>query len=185
MRRARSDYRELEMAVIEKAIEVLPDLPGGAYLSLNLSPATLQRGQLEALLESVGPSRIVLEITEHDAIDDYEQFAAVLAPLRQKGLALAVDDAGAGYASFRHILKLKPDIIKLDVSLTQNIDTDPGRRALAVALIQFAAETGSKIVAEGVETEGNLDMLRRLRVNKVQGYLLGRPMPFAQLATRL
>jgi EAL domain-containing protein (putative c-di-GMP-specific phosphodiesterase class I) len=110
-------------------------------------------------------------------VQDYALLAEALEPLRSKGLRLAVDDAGAGYASFRHILKLKPDVIKLDSSLIRNIDSDTGSRALAAALIRFAEETGCKVVAEGVETREELAMLRRLEVNKAQGYLLGRPMP--------
>jgi EAL domain-containing protein (putative c-di-GMP-specific phosphodiesterase class I) len=94
-------------------------------------------------------------------------------------LRIAVDDAGAGYASFRHILNLAPDLIKLDVFLTQNIHTDRARRALAAALIRFSEETGSKIIAEGVETTLQLKVLRELGVTKAQGYLLGRPMPLA------
>ena len=104
--------------------------------------------------------------------------------LRREGLRLAVDDAGAGYASFRHILKLKPDVIKLDASLIRNVDSDTGCRALAAALIRFAEETGCKVVAEGVETQEELAMLRRLAVNKAQGYLLGRPSALsARVAT--
>lgn len=101
--------------------------------------------------------------------------------MRQRGLKLAVDDAGAGFASFRHILKLKPDVIKLDTSLIRQIDTDTGCRALAAALIRFAEETGSKVVAEGVETEAELQALRELKVTKAQGYLLGRPAPLESL----
>jgi len=99
--------------------------------------------------------------------------------LQKRGIRLAVDDAGAGYASFRHILQLKPDIIQLDMSLTRDIDTDTARRALASALILFARETGSKVVAEGVETVSELRTLRALGVNEVQGYLLGRPAPLS------
>ena len=124
----------------------------------------------------------MLEVTEHALVEDYERLADVLGPLRSKGLRLAVDDAGAGYASFRHILKLKPDVIKLDSSLIRNVDSDTGCRALAAALIRFAEETACKVVAEGVETEAELAMLRRLQVNKAQGYLLGRPAPLGRRA---
>ena len=88
-----------------------------------------------------------------------------------------LDDAGAGFASFRHILKLKPDVIKLDGSLIRNIDSSTVCRALAAALIRFAEETGSKVVAECIETEAELAVLRELKVNKAQGFLLGRPAP--------
>lgn len=176
---------ELEVAVIERALEAMPQLPAHTYMSLNVSPATLLRDGIAEVLERGPLDRMVLEITEHESIIDYEAFTRAVTPLRQHGLALAVDDAGAGYASFRHILRLKPDVIKLDISLTQGIDHDPARRALAVALIQFAAETGSKIVAEGVETQSELDVLRKLKVNKAQGYLLGRPAPVSHLQTTL
>ncbi|MDQ3570948.1 MAG: EAL domain-containing protein, partial [Actinomycetota bacterium] len=104
---------------------------------------------------------------------------------RQRGLRVAVDDAGAGYASFRHILRLRPDIIKLDMALTRDIDRDPARRALAAALITFAENTGSTIVAEGVETAEELHALRQLGVTAAQGYYLGRPTPLSERDTAL
>jgi EAL domain-containing protein (putative c-di-GMP-specific phosphodiesterase class I) len=87
-----------------------------------------------------------------------------------------VDDAGAGYASLQHILQLQPDLIKLDMGLTRNVDFDPARRALAAALVAFARDTGSQIIAEGVETTCELEALRSIGVEKAQGYFLGRPM---------
>jgi len=171
-------YQEaLELAVIRKALRVLPTLPQDTYVSVNVSPETVLKGSLPAVLDGYPLERVVLEMTEHALVDDYCSIARQLASLRKKGLRLAVDDAGAGFASFRHILKLKPDIIKLDSSLIQRIDIDVNSRALAAALIRFAEETGSKIVAEGVETESELRVLRELKVNKVQGFLLGRPRP--------
>ena len=107
---------------------------------------------------------------------------AALKPLRRRGLRLAVDDAGAGYASFRHILSLAPDVIKLDMSITRNVHTDRSRRALARAVISFAAETDSKVVAEGVETIDELSVLRELSVSKAQGYFIGKPAPIANAA---
>ena len=117
----------------------------------------------------------MLEITEHAHVDDYDQLLGALQPLRQAGVRVAVDDAGAGYASLQHILQLKPDLIKLDMALTRNIDADRPRRALASALIGFAQETGSRIIAEGVETAGELAVLRDLGVEKAHGFFLGRP----------
>jgi EAL domain-containing protein (putative c-di-GMP-specific phosphodiesterase class I) len=166
----------LEMTVIEKAIQGLDHLPPNVYLSLNVSPATVSSGAIIRALKRAPLERIVLEITEHVSIPDYSELGDILQPLRKKGARLAVDDAGAGYASFRHILRLEPDLIKLDISLTRDIDTDRTRRALAAALIRFAEETGSLIIAEGVETEAELNVLRHLRINAAQGYLIGRPM---------
>lgn len=174
---------ELELAAIRKALQGLPHLPADAYLSLNVSPDTLLKGSVASVLDGYPLERLILEVTEHACVNDYAPINAVLAPLRQCGIRLAVDDAGAGFASFRHILKLQPDVIKLDVSLIRKIDTDGGCRALAAALIRFAEETGSKVVAEGVETEAELRALRDLKVNKAQGYLLGRPVPIEALPT--
>ena len=99
-------------------------------------------------------------------------------------MRIAVDDAGSGYSSLAHILKLAPDFIKLDRELVSGIDLDPVRRALAASLVTFAADTGAEIVAEGVETEDELEVLRRLGVRYAQGYHLGRPAPLHALANR-
>ncbi len=165
----------LELRAIHKALASLDDIPDGAYLALNVSPQTILTGALEAALAGVPLRRLMLEVTEHCSIPDYGLLSDALARLRQGGLRLAVDDAGSGYASFRHILKLKPDVIKLDQSLIRDIDHEAGSRALATALITFAASTGSSVVAEGVETEEELLALRELGVHTMQGYLLGRP----------
>lgn len=172
---------ELELRAITNALPALAQLPPPAFFSLNTSPELVMSGRLLPVLESVELSRIVLEITEHATVKDYDALAGTLAPLRDRGLRLAVDDAGAGFASMRHILNLQPSIIKLDMSLTRDIDTDPTRRALAKGLIYFAREIGSSLTAEGVETESELDMLRRLGVDKAQGYYLSRPMPIEEV----
>lgn len=165
----------MEMLAIQKALEGLSQIPEGAYLAINVSPHTIVSGALEQALAGAPLDRLVLEVTEHSSISDYSTIAQALSCLRAGGLRLAVDDAGSGYASFRHILKLKPDVIKLDQSLIRHIDHDPGCHALAVALIAFAHETGSSVVAEGVETEEEMATLRQLGVDTAQGYLLGRP----------
>ncbi len=95
-------------------------------------------------------------------------------------MRLAIDDAGAGYASFQHVLELDADIIKLDASLTQNIHAEPGKYSLAKALCAFANSAGCSIIAEGLETEEDFQALRKLGVDKVQGYLLGRPVPLQE-----
>jgi len=166
---------ELELLAIEQALAELPRLPAQGYLSLNVSPATILGGALAQRLAAAPLERLVLELTEHAPVEEYPSIAAALADLRARGLRLAIDDAGSGYASLRHILQLRPDIIKLDQSLIRDIDRDPGRRALAAALTTFARDTGSDVVAEGVETEAELAVLRGLHIKAGQGYLLGRP----------
>ena len=168
---------ELELAAIEMALTSLPDMPAATYLSLNASPETILSGRLETVFDGWPLDRLMLEVTEHDAVDDYTGLNESLSGMRARGLRLAIDDAGAGYASFRHILRLAPDVIKLDRSLTREIDRRDESRALAAALVGFAAEMGSRLVAEGVETQEELATLREIGIGKAQGYLLGRPGP--------
>lgn len=171
---------ELELLAIELALANIASIPAHAYLSLNVSPQTILSRRLDATLARAPLHRLVLEITEHAPVEEYADICVALEGLRHAGLRLAIDDAGSGYASLRHILQLHPDIIKLDGSLIRNIGLDPGRRALAAALTSFARETGSRVVAEGVETEEELAVLRGFGVDAGQGYLLGRPGPIAQ-----
>lgn len=165
---------ELETATLRAALDAAARcLPREAYLSLNASPAFIGSGSLQPLLAGNGRS-IVIEITEHVAIDDY---ATLRAELRALGstVRLAVDDAGAGYASFRHILELAPDLVKLDIGLVRGIDGDPARQALIAGMSYFARKRSIRLIAEGIETTAELQTLRSLAVPYGQGYLLGRP----------
>jgi EAL domain-containing protein (putative c-di-GMP-specific phosphodiesterase class I) len=175
---------ELECHAIRAALAGLAVFPSQMYLAINCSPQLVLSRRLDGLLAGYPGERIVLEITEHAVVEDYRLLQLALEGPRQRGMKVAIDDAGAGYASMRHILQLRPDMIKLDISLTQGIDLDPQRRAMASALVAFARETGSTIVAEGVETVHELDMLKRLGADKVQGFLLGHPLPLSDV-TRL
>ena len=129
--------------------------------------------QLAGLRRAVPHHRIVAELTEHTRVDDYRGLLDALAPLRRQGLRIAVDDAGAGYAGLRHVLRLEPDLIKLDLELIRDIHTDPAKRAL----VTFAADTSAILVAEGIETADELATLRALGVPYGQGYHLARPGP--------
>ncbi|MDB5510088.1 MAG: diguanylate phosphodiesterase domain with sensor [Hyphomicrobiales bacterium] len=173
---------QLEMAAIRKAMAALgSSLPDDVYVAVNASPSTILSPGFVELVELQQARRLVLEITEHAHVEDYQHVLDTIAPLRAAGVRLAVDDAGAGYSSLQHILQLQPDLIKLDMGLTRNVDSDPSRRALASALIRFAQETGSQIIAEGVETESELQTLHDLGADRVQGYFLGRPMVLADV----
>src|SRR3954452_23203878 len=165
---------QLELSTIERAVALLTRLPATAYLSLNASHRTVRSPELIDLL-SRSAGRLVVEITEHEPVDDYDELADSLRPLRALGVRIAIDDAGAGYASLRHTLALAPDIVKVDISLVRSIDLDRGRRALASALISFADEMDMTIVAEGIETANELDTLRELGVRFGQGYHLAEP----------
>lgn len=165
----------LEIAALERALAKLPDLAGDQYLSVNASPELIMAEAFSDLLADQPLYRILLEITEHAQVEDYELLLRALEPLRRRGLKLAIDDAGAGYSSLRHIVQLQPDIVKLDMSLTRDVDTDAARRALVGALMFYGRETSAQVIAEGIETQAEFDTLKLLGVRKGQGYFLGRP----------
>jgi PAS domain S-box-containing protein len=169
---------DLELHAVQVALRAAArDLPAHCYVSVNLCPETLTSPALAQLLRRspVPLTRLVVELTEHSSVEDYGTLRRALAPLREQGLRLAVDDAGAGYASFRHILALAADVIKLDRTLISGIDSDPARQALGAAVVTFAHDMGSTVIAEGIETDAELRALRALGVDSAQGYLLGRP----------
>ena len=168
---------DVELVAVRLALEALPTLPPEAFLTLNVSPEAVMSERLAAIIAPHDGSRIVLEITEHAQVEDYDRLLDVLTRLRSKGVRLAVDDAGAGFASLHHILLLQPDIIKLDISLVREIHVDPIKRALASSLVTFAREIGSTITAEGIEVPEELATLIDLGVPWGQGYYLGRPGP--------
>lgn len=168
---------DLEVAAVREALAQAGALPPGTYLSLNVSPATVFAGALDDVLAGAPCERLVVELTEHHEVTDYERLNGALGPLRAAGVRLAVDDTGAGFASLRHILRLGPEVIKLDRTLTQGIDADVVRRSLGLALVGFAREAGALLAAEGVETPGELAVLRDLGVQAAQGYHLAPPGP--------
>jgi len=167
---------ELEVATLMAALVAARRLPADGFVSLNVSPdLVVEYDRLSGLL--VGASLpVVLEITEHVVVDDYLALRAAIQRLGPS-IQLAVDDAGAGYSSFRHIVELRPDFVKIDIGLVRAIGQDPVRGALVAGMVHFARRTGSTLIAEGVETEDELATLRALAVGLGQGYLFGRPEP--------
>ena len=168
---------ELELHAAALGAGSLNETAHPTFVSINLSPVAICDPGFQAVFQGIPFDRVVLEVTEHAAVEDYHRLADALREPREHGLRLAIDDAGAGYASLRHILRLAPDLIKIDIDLTRGIEADRRRRALARALISFAAEIGAEVVAEGVETEVEREALQELGVRWGQGYLLGRPAP--------
>ncbi len=173
---------DLEVAIVESVIAKLDQLPRQALLTVNAGPSALACGRITEALAGVDPGRIVVELTEQIKVDDYPHLACTLRGLRDSGVRLAIDDAGAGFASLMHILKLAPDYIKLDRELISGIDIDPVRRSLADSLRRFADETGAVIIAEGIETVGELQALHDLGASHGQGFYLARPAPVGELA---
>ena len=170
----------LESACVKAALEAAHDLGSDAFLSVNFSPTALLDGSAAATLAGC-QHNIVIEITEHARIDDY---AAVREAVdRIEGCSLAVDDAGAGYTSLRHIIELRPDYIKLDMSIVRNIDTDKARASMAAGMCYFAAQSGGTIIiAEGIETEAEAEVLRSLGVEFGTGRVWGQGFLFAKAA---
>jgi EAL domain-containing protein (putative c-di-GMP-specific phosphodiesterase class I) len=163
----------LELACLAAAAS-LGDPPADRMLFVNLSPSTLRDPTAIQLLDSL-PSRLVIELTEQEEVADYEELRENLAPWLSRGVRLAVDDTGAGYSSLRHVIELEPDFLKLDRELVREVDQDRNRLALIRAVVAFASEIGTSVIAEGVETQAELDTLREAEVHLVQGYLLARP----------
>ena len=168
--------RDLERATLARAVATSRSLAPEIALSVNVSADVLEHEAALAGIVAEAGRPVILEITEHERIDDYEAVRAAVDRLGPN-VTLAVDDAGSGYASLRHILALRPAYVKLDIEWVHDIDRDPVRRALVSGLAYFALETGSRLIAEGIETEAELQVLRELGVTLGQGFLLGPPMP--------
>jgi EAL domain-containing protein (putative c-di-GMP-specific phosphodiesterase class I) len=167
---------ELEFATLRVAIEASRSLPNRTWLSLNVSPAAALAGAPLARLLKGARHPIVLELTEHTAVHDYPGLRHAIAELGPD-IRVAIDDAGAGYASMQHVVEIRPNLVKLDISLVRGIDADRARQALVAGMHYFAEETNCEMLAEGVETVAELTTLERLGVVLGQGYLLGRPAP--------
>ena len=179
----------LELAAARAALDLLPRLPVGTYLAVNLSPQAAVDPSVLALITTVvdagaGP-RLVLELTEHEQVADYDVLIAALADARAGGVRLAVDDTGSGFASLQHVTRLRPDILKLDMAFVRGVHRDPARRAVARDLLAVARDLGAVLVAEGVEEAAELGEQLRLGALVGQGFHLGRPGPPDQVLARL
>ncbi len=172
--------KELELACLAAAIDAARDLDPLLWLSLNVSPDLLVADDLLGGLLAAARQRVEIEITEHVAIDDYAVVRDAVIRLGPT-VHLAVDDAGAGHASLRHILELRPASVKLDLGLTRSVDVDQARQAMIAGMSHFATSAGCRLVAEGIETEAERQTLLSLGVQYGQGYLFGRPAPINML----
>ena len=165
----------LEAHAIKKALDV-PNRPPGTYLSLNLSPSTLRAPEVQAVLPE-DLTGLVIEVTEHELASDDTALGVDLDDIRRRGARIAVDDAGAGYAGLQQLMRVAPDLIKLDRSLVQNIHEDPAKQALVDSFVRFGRRTGAQVVAEGIELEEEMRVLADLDVTYGQGYFLAKPGP--------
>lgn len=167
---------ELELLAIRSAFATSNHLPREAYISVNASPDTILSGKLWEVLSHFKSRDLVLEVTEHDKVTDFDALKERLQEIKPFA-RIAIDDVGAGYAGLRHLVDLEPDILKLDMSLTRDIHEDVARQALTTAMVRYAKDIGAKLVAEGIECEEEREVLAELDVDYGQGYLFARPMP--------
>ncbi|MEW6226363.1 MAG: EAL domain-containing protein [Chloroflexota bacterium] len=175
---------ELEAVTLAAAVEASADLPAAAWLNVNVSAEFVLAGEPLARIVALLERPVVLELTEHLEVTDYGALGSAVARLGPD-VRLAVDDAGAGFASFRHILELAPDYVKLDRGIIRGISADPARQALVAGMVHFAGQTGATLIAEGIETEAEAHALGTLGVTLGQGYHLGRPALAGRLARPL
>jgi diguanylate cyclase (GGDEF)-like protein/PAS domain S-box-containing protein len=159
----------------------MPGRPAGTYLAVNLSPSSLTAAEIQAVL----PQRLdslVIEVTENELASGDPAVAGAIAALRARGARLAVDDVGAGYAGLTHVMRLAPDVIKLDRVLTTGIEDDAVKAALVSSFVRYARDIEATVCGEGIETLAELTTLAGLDVAYGQGYLIARPAaPWAPL----
>jgi EAL domain-containing protein (putative c-di-GMP-specific phosphodiesterase class I) len=169
---------QLEARVIDRALQARAELPANCFLSVNVDPNLVTHPAVQDVFERARPLHgVVAELTEHAAVHDMDELMAEVTKLRRRGLHIALDDAGAGYSGLQQILTMRPEFLKLDISLVSDLDVNEAKYALVEMLGQFAGRIDSWIIAEGIERLPELDALIQLRVPLGQGYLLARPAP--------
>ncbi|WP_440222816.1 EAL domain-containing protein [Dokdonella sp. MW10] len=174
--------QDFELACLHTITRARASVRGvNGYTSVNMSPDTLMRVDLEDHLPREHASEWVLEITEYSEVRDYKALASRVRELQHAGWRIAVDDVGAGYSTIQHVLRIEPNILKLDSSLTRDIDAQPRHRELVAAITRFASDTGVSIIAEGIETEAEKATLMQLGIRIGQGFLSGRPAELGSL----
>lgn len=166
---------DLELTAVRNAVRAAASLPRHVYMAVNVSPDTVLAPRFDEMLADAAADQLVLEITEHARVDDYAVIREALSPARGRGVRIAIDDVGAGFASLRHVLRLDPEIIKLDQEITRGVEHDAGRAKLVGGLIAGASAVSTLVIAEGIETEAQLLRLLELGVRGGQGFFIGRP----------
>jgi EAL domain-containing protein (putative c-di-GMP-specific phosphodiesterase class I) len=184
---------ELQAVAMRTALIDRPSLPANCFLTVNVGPEVLRHGAIQRILADEGSlGGLIIELTEHVAVDNYAALRPDLNRLKAAGALIAIDDAGSGYAGLSQILAVRPSLIKLDRQLVQDLDQDEAKRALVEMVGMFAGRIDAWLLAEGVERQGELDALAALDVPLAQGYHLGRPelpwtnaaVPVARVTTR-
>jgi len=166
----------LDQQVVTIALAMRQHLPPHTFLTINIDPLHLNDVGLVDLFTAAGSLEgVVIELTEHSVIDDYDAIVELLKPFRAAGAKIAIDDAGSGYAGLQWLHALSPDFVKIDRALIDHVDEDEIKTALVEMLGAMADRIDAWVIAEGVERASELDVLMRMGVPLVQGYLLARP----------
>ncbi len=173
---------ELDLACLDVVVNAARAIGPGRLLTLNVSPRTLEMKDFDAawllnglVRNGISPSRVIIELTERDEVDDLGRLRQTFAALQQYGLRLAADDVGAGNSGLRLLSQVQFDIVKIDLSLVHDGVRRLGSRAVLQSLRDLAVSQDARIVAEGVETSEQLSVIRDLQIGAGQGFLLGRP----------
>ncbi len=170
---------DLEIAAARAALSKLYRLPPEYYMAVNFSVRAILTPEFQELIRPMA-TRVVVELTEHARVQDYVALEAALDPLRRAGLRISVDDVGAGFSSFEHILRLKPDIVKLDSFLTRGVHEDAARASLTKGIVAFVRTLNATLVAEGIESATEEQALLGLGITFGQGYHLGMPQALSE-----
>lgn len=174
---------ELEMQAVRLTLDLFEQIPDAVRLNINVSPETLYREAFFDAISGVPGDRLVVEVTEHAAIDDYTELKEASGRLAAAGVWLAIDDVGMGFSGLNRILETSPHELKLDAAVIREIEGSPAKQALVEAICGFSRRTGLIVVAEGIESAAELATLRSLGVHIGQGYLLGRPVALHSVGT--
>jgi EAL domain-containing protein (putative c-di-GMP-specific phosphodiesterase class I) len=188
---ARRKNREVDVdrACIATILEAAPGLPAGASLGINVHASTIAEGSFPAFVaQSVGEAglpaeRVVIEVVEHTRPRDNAAFQEALQELRRLGVRIAVDDVGLGEANLLMILSCRPDYLKIDRYFVHDARTDFYRQVVLTSIAQLARPFGARVIAEGVETEADLQAVRTVGIDLVQGFLFGEPCCAAGLSS--
>lgn len=167
--------RDLELVAAASQLAEARNLPEGLYVAINVTTETVQLPEFRELVLAERADRVVVELGEHQLVDDDVAILEALGPLREHGVRLCVDDAGTSSSGLGHTVRLSPDTMKLDTWITRTVASDPARQVWVKSLLRFAEDVGVDVLAKGVENARELEALQRLGVRQAQGYHLAHP----------
>lgn len=182
--------QSLSRVVLKGALAAAQDWPEQVGVKINLSMRDLscpeQVVQLLAIVRQSGidPKRVEFEITESAIATDLDAVQSALDPFRAMGVMIAIDDFGSGYSNLRYIHRLQPQTIKIDRGFVSCLGEDESAISIVKTIIELCNNVGARSLAEGAETREQVDILRRLGCDEIQGFYFGRPVPLDQIVTR-